>query len=59
MKKRRQWNTKYFQISKIYTSGIQKNSKKTNRAAQQAESFPKHAFIRKEEENNIVQNKKK
>ena len=33
MKKRRQWNTKYFQISKIYTSGIQKNSKKTNWAA--------------------------
>ena len=49
MKKRRQWNTKYFQIRKIYTSGIQKNSKKTNWAAQQAESFPKQVFIRKED----------
>ena len=39
-----------FQISKKYTSGIQKNSKKTNRAAQKAESLPKQAFIRKEEE---------
>ena len=28
MKKRRQWNTKYFQISKIYTSGIQKIAKR-------------------------------